>query len=260
MGSQLALYRGQTIDLSTPTPLYISDHHTIYWIGIEEETAFRCNVYLIDAGDEKIIVDPGSRMYFQQVYDRIAQVIDPKSVTGLIACHQDPDVAASMIDWIGVNPDIMVFSSARAHVLLPHYGCSTYNAYDIAANPTYTLSNGHTLQFLEAPFLHFPGAFATYDVTSRFLLSGDIWAALDTDWKLVSDNFASHKLNMDLFHLDYMASGIAARGFARKLDPLAIDAILPQHGSIFDTDQVYEAITYLKTLHCGLDLIYPDLS
>ena len=64
---------------------------------------------------------------------------------------------------------------------------------------------------------------------------------------------------MDLFHLDYMASNIAARGFVKRLDGLDIEAILPQHGSIISKNYVKEAIDYLYNLKCGTDIIYADL-
>lgn len=253
-------YRGQMISLEKPTLLYEKDDHRIYWVGIEEETAFRCNVYLICSGDETILVDPGSRRYFEQVKRRVAQIVDPHKINALILCHQDPDVAASMIDWLELNPDTLIISSVRANVLLPHYGRSEYTFYDIAETFEYRFRNGKKLRFIEAPFLHFPGAFTTYDETSELLFSGDIWAALDTDWHLLSNDFETHKLNMDLFHIEYMASNVAARGFVRRLDGISIKGILPQHGSIFAERDVPLALHYLKNLRCGLDIVYADLS
>jgi len=75
---------------------------------------------------------------------------------------------------------------------------------------------------------------------------------------LVKD-FDYHVILMDLFHIDYMASNLAARGYAQKLDDKKILAILPQHGSIIDKDNVQNAIDYLVDLQCGLDLAYPTL-
>jgi flavorubredoxin len=247
------------IDLSVPTVLYQSGGHRIYWLGITEETAFRCNVYLIEDGSEFILVDPGSRRFFPQVKERVAQIVPPHKVTGMILCHQDPDVAASMVEWLDVNPSMRVFSSARAHVLLPHYGRDRYNAYDVGESPRFELPSGYHLRFIESPFLHFPGAFVTYATQSRYLFSGDIWAALDMDWSLTVESFDEHILSMDLFHMDYMASNVAARGFVQRLAGFPIDAILPQHGSIIEKRHVEAALDYLRTLQCGLDILYADL-
>ena len=253
-------YIGRQLSLDHKTPLYETAGHSVWWLGITDITAFRCNTYLIVDGDEALLVDPGSRSFFPQVKQRVAQIVDPARVTGMVICHQDPDVAASMVDWLEISPQATVFTTQRTNVLLPHYGRSDYGFHNVSTEPTYTLPSGRVLRFVEAPFLHFPGAFTTYDRTTRFLFSGDIWAALDIDWTLVvGDDFAEHAKRMDLFHLDYMASGVAARGFVSRLDDIKIDAILPQHGSIIPAAHVQAALDYLRHLRCGLDIVYAGL-
>jgi len=163
------------------------------------------------------------------------------------------------VDWIEINQDIMIISSPRTNILLPHYGISNYNFFDISESLYWRFQSGRKLEFIEAPFLHFAGAFTTLDLTSSFLFSGDIWAALDTEWSLIVKDFQYHTTLMDLFHIDYMASNKAALGYAQRLENKTISAILPQHGSIIDEDNVQNAIEYLIDLQCGLDLIYPSL-
>lgn len=250
---------GIAMDMELPTLLYESDGHRIFWLGITDETAFRCNTYLIVDRHEAILIDPGSKQYFPQVKRRVAQIMPPENIAGMVLCHQDPDVAASMTDWLDINPSIRVFTTPRTQVLLPNYGRSGYAYYDVTENPVYRLPSGAALKFVEAPFLHFPGAFATYDAQAHYLFSGDIWAALDLDWTLTVDSFEEHIRKMDLFHLDYMASNLAARGFVRRLENLAIDAILPQHGSILGPRHVAAALDYLRNLRCGIDIIYADM-
>jgi flavorubredoxin len=255
----LNLYTRPGIDLSRPTPLFQDAEHAIYWLGLDEETAFRCNVYLVADGDEFLLFDPGSRAGFEAIKARVAQIVAPELVSGLIVCHQDPDVAASMTDWLEMSPDIKVYASQRTHALLPYYGVADYRAVDTGLQETLPLPSGAELRFLEAPFLHFPGAVATYDTASKFLFSGDVWAAVGADWTLAVSDFASHAVRMDMFHIDYMASNRAARGFVQSLAPYPIDAILPQHASIIPKRFVGEALRYLEELECGLDLLYPDL-
>jgi flavorubredoxin len=241
-----------------PTPLFQDDRHAIYWLGIPEFSAFRCNAYLITDGDEAILVDPGGKNDFSFVRRRVEQIIDPVRVTGMVLCHQDPDVAGSMVEWLDVNPGIRVITSTRTNILVSHYGRDDYQFFNITENNLFTFSSGRFLRFIEAPFLHFPGAFATLDETSGFLFSGDIWAAIDMDWKLVIEDFGKHEFKMNLFHLDYMSSNVAAKGFVDKLKETEINAILPQHGSVIPKHFIGQAFSYLSNLRCGLDIIYPD--
>jgi flavorubredoxin len=247
-------------DLSQPTALFVAADHAVYWLGIDEGTSFRTNSYLIVDGRQSYVVDPGNRSFFEQTVARVAQVVDPKSVTGLILCHEDPDVAGSLTEWLDLNPSLKVLASPRTHVLLPHYGQGDYPAVAAGESQPVTLPGGGHLRFVDAPFLHFAGAIATYDSRSRFLLSGDIWAAVDVEQLLVVGDFEAHRPKLDLFHLDYMASNIAARGFVRRLKGLTIRAILPQHGPIIGPRHIAAAVDYLANLRCGLDLIYADLA
>jgi len=246
------------VDTSKQVLLYQDEKHEIYWLGLNEDSAFRVNVYLIKSGDEAIIIDPGNVNFFEPIKKEIDNICGADKVVGMILCHQDPDVAASMDNWIDFNSEILVMTTPRTNVLLPFYGKSNYKFFDVTQNE-FEFKTGKKLKFIEAPFLHFPGAFTTYDKTSKFLFTGDIFAALNIEWDLVVKDFETHKMAMDLFSKDYFASNIATKGYAMKIENLDIEAILPQHGSIIPKQFVKDAINYLKELKCGLDLIYPYL-
>ncbi len=243
----------------TPTTLFSDDPHSVYWLGWPDDTAFRCNAYLITDGDEALIVNPGGASSFDFVMNRVLQITDPLKVTGLIMSHQDPDVTSGLIMWLNLNPRIKILTSVRTNLLLPHYGRDDYEFVNINENPVFEFKSGRKIRFIESPFMHAPGAFTSFDEFSGFLFSGDIWAAVDMDWHLVVDDFRSHELKLDLFHLDIMAGNVAARGYLSRISSLKIKAILPQHGSIIPERFVTKAMSYLNDLKCGLDLIYPEI-
>jgi len=246
-------------DISSSILLFEEDDHEIYWLGLDEESAFRVNVYLIKSGNEAIIVDPGNKNFFEPIKKEVEKIIGINNLVGAIFCHQDPDVAGAIVEWLDVNPKLKIMTTPRTNVLLPFYGIKEkYDFFDVTKQ-IFEFKNGKKLTFIEAPFLHFPGAFTTYDETSNFLFSGDIFAALDIDWNLIVSHFETHKMAMDLFSKDYLSSNIAAKGYALKIEKKKIKAILPQHGSIIPEIFVKDAIKYLKELKCGTDLIYPYL-
>ncbi len=253
-------YLKQAPDANQAIPLFQQDDHEIYWLGISESTAFRSNTYLIKSGNQALLIDPGHRAYFDSVCEQLSRIIPLEHLTGIIFCHQDPDVAASIVDWLKIKPNLQIISSPRTNVLLPYYGVNDYNFYDIEKNPLYNFDNGHKIQFIESPFLHFAGAFTSYDLSSQMLFSGDIWAAIQLSWQLVVKDFSEHRQFLDLFHIDYMASNIACRGYIEKIAALKINTILPQHGSIISKADIPSALDYLKTLNCGTDILYPHLA
>jgi flavorubredoxin len=252
---------GQRVDQTAPVPLYTSPEHSVYWVGSQEDSPFRCNVYLIVDGDVRILVDPGSEQHhFDQVRDRVSRIVPPGSITHLLLHHQDPDLCDSIPAWLRINPDLTLICTPRTRVLLPYYGFSRDVSWlDVSPNDSTVLElpSGKVLGFVTSPFLHFPEACTTFDETTGFLLSSDIGAAFERDWKLVIDDWDAHWRTMVPFHVFYMASNRALRGFLAKIDPFPVTAILPQHGSIIPRQHVKAAFSALRELPCGIDLLYP---
>jgi len=259
--NHLAALRERPPALEHPVLLYGRPGHEIYWIGSQENTAFHCNAYLVVHGDTVVLLDPGSRTHhFDQVKRRVAEVVDPMKVTHIVGHHQDPDVVGSIPAWLEGNPDITIVTTPRVRVLIPYYGFTTDRWLDVDPNDSTMLDfqdGDGGLVFIVSPFLHFPEAFTTYDLESGFLFTSDIGAAISHDWELVVSDFAKHADRMTLFHVFYMASQAALRGYWNKVAPFRKSALLPQHGSIIAGDDVDRAIKHLCGLACGLDLHYP---
>ena len=242
-----------------PALLFRQGPHAVYWLGLAEETVFRCNTYLVIDGDQGIVIDPGGVNSYQALIGHIEQLIPLSSITAAVISHQDPDIAGSLAEWLSTRPDLLIITSPRTKVLLPHFGIREFSVFDIEADPVFRFRSGNALQFYPAPFLHSPMAFASFDEASGFMFTSDIFAALDSDWRLVVDDFPHHQEKMDLFHLEYMACNKAAVGFLETIAHLPIKAFLPQHGSIIPEAMVADAMEYLRNLQCGLDIAYPHL-
>ncbi len=250
--------RNDEVDTTKPVLLWDGQGRRIWWVGSEEETQFHCNSYLFQCGPESYLLDPGGKGHFEQVRRRVELVMDPRRVTHIVVHHQDPDLCASIPDWLAVNPNIEVFTSARAGVLIPHYGVPKERCKAVDGR-TQPLAGGGELQFIPTPFCHFPGAFVTYDTVSGYMFTSDIFAALSGDWQLCVDDFETHAGLMELFHIDYMASNRAVRGFVESVEDLPVRAFCPQHGSIIRQRDVERAKDWLTGLECGLDVIYASV-
>lgn len=258
--SHIDRLRGQPIEGDGPVTLYDDGGHAIYWVGAEENSAFRCNAYLLVHGETSVLFDPGSSAHhFAQVKRRVAQVIDPTTLTHIAVHHQDPDLCDSLPDWIATAPGVTLITTPRTRVLLPYYGFDPNVPWlDVSPQDMSSLELGDDeLAFLTAPFLHFPEAMVTFDSRSGFLFTGDVCAAIEKDWTLVADDLEAHWNTMVPFHIFYMASQRALAGFIDKVRPFPISAIIPQHGSIIPGEMVPEVLDRLADLPCGIDLLYP---
>lgn len=229
----------------------------IHWVGIyEQSTKLHCNPYILIDEGEGIIFDPGSIPDFPVIMRKVIDLINPNQVSLVVASHQDPDVCGSLaiIEDIVERSDLRIAAHINTIRLIQHQGLKSefypVNNYDYKL----TLKSGRVLEFLFLPFLHSPGAIATYDSRTKSLFTGDIFGAItDNDWNLFTGK--GFPENMRSFHEAYMPSNQHLKQAMERFEKIPIERILPQHGAVIEGKQVQIAIEYLKELPCGLDLI-----
>ena len=228
----------------------------IYWVGYEEKyTNLHCNSYILIDEEEVVFFDPGSIPDFPIIMRKVLEVIDFEKISLIVASHQDPDVCGNMaiVEDIVDNSKLKIAAHSNTARLITHYGLKS-DIYVVDDNSyRITLKSGRELEFIYTPFLHSPGAIVTYDKQTKTLFTGDIFGGVSKEWSLFEDENLLE--NMKAFHQLYMPSSKILNSFLKKLDNYDIQRILPQHGSVIEGDSVKNAIDFLKTVPCGIDLI-----
>jgi flavorubredoxin len=172
----------------------------------------------------------------------------------VVVSHQDPDVCGSLavLEEVINKENLQIIAHTNTIRLIRHYGLkSRYYAVD-QHDFRYALPSGRVFEFLFTPYLHSPGAIMTYDAQSRSLFTSDVFGAISDNWALFAS--ADNLESMKAWHQAYMPSNTLLKNCMHRLEVMEIDRLLPQHGSIFEEDNVILAIDYLKQLPCGLDL------
>lgn len=221
----------------------------IYHIGnFHSRNGLDCNPYILIDGDEAILFDPGAAIEFDEVISNIKELIDLDKITHIVLHHQDADICSSipLFEKLGLRPKIV--TSWRVMTLIQYYGIQSDYYLLEENNFELKLKSGRTLEFIQTPYLHFPGAFVTYDRTTRILLSSDLFGAFSYNRTLFADDTYMDK--MLTFHEHYMPSNSVLRPVMDTLLAYDISMILPQHGSIINKD-VKSYISALRTLECG---------
>lgn len=222
----------------------------IYNIGNSKtRNGLDCNPYLLVDGDEAILFDPGSKNDFKFVFESIKSLIDINMIKYIVLHHQDADMCASVPLFEDAGLEFMIVTSWRAMTLIQYYGVKS-KYYLLEENEhRLELSSGRTFDFIRTPYLHFPGAFVTYDKETKSLFSSDIFGAFTFNRTLIADD--NYMGKMLTFHENYMPSNSILRPVMDTLLKYDIDRILPQHGSmILDEPQKY--IEALRELECGV--------
>ena len=247
-------------DRATPTAAEL-DHafeiaDRVWWVGsYVPGDPFQCHVYLLEHGDQSVLFDPGGRLTWPEVRRKVEEVVPFDAIRWFVCHHQDPDITASLpvIDDLITRDDAAIVTHWRAAALVKHYDLRV--PFWLVDRHDWRLDlGGRELTFHFTPYLHFPGAFTTFDGRTGTLFSSDLFGGFTEDWQFYATD-ESYFEAMRPFHEHYMPSReILARGMA-TLAELPITLIAPQHGELVPEPLVTTMIERLSNLDCGLYLM-----
>ncbi|MFT7003703.1 MAG: flavorubredoxin [Sulfurimonas sp.] len=220
-----------------------------------EDSFLSVNQYLIVDNDSAILLDPGSEVIFNELYEAVSKHIKIENIKFIFLSHQDPDVSGSIAQWAASTNAKFIMSSLWTR-FMSHYGFMDMARVMALSEHGAKLKFGEDyLKFISAHFLHSPGNFSLYDSKSKIIFSGDIGATIvnaPTDYKHVKD-FELHIDFIHAFHKRYMGSNKVCRAWVSKVKKLDVDIIAPQHGLIFENEKATQFLEWFKELKCGSD-------
>jgi two-component system, cell cycle response regulator len=224
----------------------------IYWVGTQDEDgALNCNPYLLVEGEEAVLFDPGSVLDIEQVYRNVLEIVPLEKIKYVVLHHQDPDFCSGVPFLEKQGGNFKIVTHWRTQTIVKYYGIkSSYYLVD-ENNFTLTLKSGRNLKFIMTPYLHFPGAIATYEEKSQILFSSDLFGALSFNRGLYAGE--DYLERMKAFHEHYMPSNDIIRPVMETFMKMDIKQIAPQHGAIIRED-VKKYIRVLRDLECGVFL------
>ncbi len=228
----------------------------IWWVGYpQEDDIFQCHVYLIEQGDQSVLIDPGSVLTFRHMLRKVEEVIPFSHIRYFVCHHEDPDItgALPLIDQFISRDDAVLVTHWRTKMLVKHLGLRL--PFWLVEEHDWKLAlEDRTVEFVFTPYAHVPGAICTFDPVSRVLFSSDIFGGLTPEFALIARD-ESYFEAMRPFHEHYMPSRDILGYALRAIERHPIRIIAPQHGSIIPEHLVSSMINKLKTLDCGLYLI-----
>jgi flavorubredoxin len=238
-------------------------HICIVFRDLVSGEATQANQVVIFDHDRAALLDPGGELTYTRLFMEISNYTNVKKLDYVVASHQDPDIVASVNQWLA-GTDCRVVIPALWERFIPHLTRPGKLADRVISIPDAGLNlrlGDTTLQALPAHFLHAEGNYSFFDPVSRILLSGDIGAnfppgELDQPITQVSSLIPF----MDAFHRRYMNSNKVCRFWVNMVRELDVETMVPQHGRAFRGKKVVNAfLDWLETLQCGIDLIDQEL-
>ncbi len=225
----------------------------IYWVGCHMGSdMFQCHPYLIKNGDQSVLIDPGSDLTFQETLRKIEEITPFSNIRYFVCQHQDPDITGALrtIDKKVTRDDAVVVTHWRAETLIKHYDLDM--PFLRVEDHEWALDlNDRKLEFIFTPYLHFPGAFCTFDKKTGILFSSDLFGGFTEGSQLFADSEAYFE-SIRPFHEHYMPSREILQFSLTKIQSYPVKMIAPQHGRIIPESLVNFMIENLKALDCGL--------
>lgn len=212
------------------------------------------NEYLIAHDGHAVLCDPDGTEIFPAVFSAVSEQFDPRQIETIFASHQDPDIISSLALWLEFNPRIKCHVSWLWASFIPHFGGNADTFVAIPDGGAKLAVGAATLEAVPAHYLHSSGNFHLYDPLARILFSGDVGAALlpPGEDELVVKNFDAHIKHAEGFHRRWMGSNRAKLDWCERVSRMDIDMLCPQHGAIYQGEDVRRFIDWFAELEVGV--------
>lgn len=138
--------------------------------GLQNGTTY--NSYVIDA--DKLTVIDASHEKFRELYlSALKEQIEPSAIQYIVANHTEPDHSGLIPDLLELAPNATVVGSKVCIQFLQNLVLRPFKSQIVKGGDTLDLGNGHVLEFVMAPNLHWPDTIFTFDHGSGVIFTCD---------------------------------------------------------------------------------------
>ncbi|MDH6059322.1 diflavin flavoprotein [Chrysosporum bergii ANA360D] len=140
--------------------------------GLRNGTTY--NSFLI-AGEKVALVDTSHGKFKELYLEILTGLIDVNKIDYLVISHTEPDHSGLVKDILQLAPDITVVGSKVAIQFLENIIHLPFKSLLVKSGECLDLGNGHKLEFISAPNLHWPDTILTYDHKTGILYTCDVF-------------------------------------------------------------------------------------
>ncbi|MEM8719436.1 MAG: diflavin flavoprotein [Cyanobacteria bacterium P01_G01_bin.39] len=161
--------------------------------GLQNGTTY--NSYLI-RGEQIALVDTSHAKFRQLYLDALNGLIDPQEIDYLIISHTEPDHSGLVKDFLKLAPQATIVAAKMAIKFLEDLVHEPFKQQIVKNGDTLDLGQGHVIEFVNAPNLHWPDTIFSYDHKSSILFTCDAFglhycsnATYDEDLKAIEKDY-----------------------------------------------------------------------
>lgn len=227
---------------------YLEIKNNIYWVGALDPNlrvfdiimytpyGTSYNSYVVKGSNKTAVFETVKAQFFDEYLERLNSLgINPSEIDYIVVDHTEPDHAGSVSKLLKLAPKAKVVGSKIAIDFLKDIVNEDFD--HIVVNHGDTLSLGDkTLEFISAPFLHWPDSMYTYIPEDKALITCDSFGSHYSCKEVFNDLVPKEEDYMEAlrYYYDcifgpykpYVLKGI------EKIKDLDIDLICPGHGPV----------------------------
>lgn len=196
------------------------------------------NSYLIL--DEKVaVVDTVDAQMADEWLSQLSQALEGRTPDYLVVHHMEPDHSALIAQMMELYPCLTVVASSKALAMLPQFfpNISLEGRTQAIQEGDELLLGEHSLQFVAAPFVHWPEVMVSFDKANGTLYSADgfgkfgalskcgFYGRDDEDWTCEARRYYFNIVGK---------YGAQVQALMKKLAAFPVRSIRPLHGPILE--------------------------
>jgi flavorubredoxin len=188
------------------------------------------NAYLIRGSEKTALIDTVDPAKSEVL---LRQLEDVQRIDYLIIQHVEQDHSGSAPLVLARHPEAQIIASPKAQSMIKeHLGIPAERVRVVADRETLSLGD-RTLEFLHAPWVHWPETILTYLREERLLFTCDLFGShLATNDLYAVDHPRVHAAAKRYFAEIMMPFSSLIRGHLKKLAEIEIEMIAPSHGPV----------------------------
>lgn len=238
--------------------------NNIYWIGtldpnlrifdiiMETQYGTTYNSYMVKGSEKIAVFETTKEKYFDGYLKELEERLpNPEKIDYIVVDHTEPDHSGSISKLLDYAKNATVVGSHTAIEFLKNIMNKDFKHIVVKHGDKISLGD-KTLEFISAPFLHWPDSMYTYIPEDEVLLCCDSFGSHYSNDKILLSKLDENELKdygkalryyyMCIFgpFKKYVLDGI------EKIKDLKIDMILPGHGPVLDRNPWDIVDTYKK--------------
>ena len=222
----------------------------VYWVGaidwerrlfdalipLPDGTSY--NSYLIKGSEKTALIDTVDPSMSGVLMEHLNQ-LGIKQIDYLVAHHAEQDHAGTLPQVMGRYPEAKVIATPRGKEMLSAMLVMPEDRF-MTVNDKETVSLGdRTLEFIHAPWVHWPETMFTYLREERILFTCDFLGShLATSDLYVTDEGRVAEATKRYYAEIMMPFRTNIQRHLEKIKGYAIDIIAPSHGPLYDRPEV----------------------